>query len=641
MAFTYVNKNAAVSDGSTSNMSVSLTGVTAGNLIVVFLKHEGASVSITVNDGTDDLTPDTYNNLHSSSDCYSQFFYDVSANGGDRTYTASWTGTRPFKSIHVMEYSYAGACTFDTSNRNSADTGSPSSGNITSYDGNTVAFGGAGEYDAGTMTNFSINGSAADQTIQAGSAVRYMWSKTFSATYTGQATTGGTLATWVCNIISFKDVITAGTTEQEGFAFGTDDGSENAHTLNTQDADYSGPLGIKTLRAIVNMSGTTSEITPKLYYQKNGAGGYTAVPTSSTFTNSAADVTSTSITESGNNTATNTWTVTTVGANQGDLMIVHIAWDDSTNILTLTAPLGPGSETAQLLGSITADSGTAVRGGIWYYQCLSAWGASATLTFVTGTTSTEQWTAMVLNVPSGQYDPATPIGANTSRGDTTPLTNATFLPAMSAGSTDGGGRIVGFFVGDTNDVDQGTGTFPVILQRDRGACGATLVARPSVASNSEAIATTTGYTTPATNATVAFIYIIRPPSTTVSEVYISTSGNVAAGGETTTARLTAPAGKTTTSFSFGRRWDDENGLDTVTVSANSYTEVEHVLTTQSPATTSDYFDFRYYNGDSAFDTYTVTPRWTIAAASGGAATGYWIDRSYPRGVMRGTMRGVA
>lgn len=105
-------------------------------------------------------------------------------------------------------------------------------------------------------------------------------------------------------------------------------------------------------------------------------------------------------------------------------------------------------------------------------------------------------------------------------------------------------------------------------------------------------------------------------SSAVNEVEITASSNVASGGESTTARLTAPSGKTTGDFTTGRRWDDENGSDSIDIAEDEYTELEWVITIQSPATTDDYFEFRVYDGDTALNTYTVTPKWTIGEAGG-------------------------
>ena len=102
-----------------------------------------------------------------------------------------------------------------------------------------------------------------------------------------------------------------------------------------------------------------------------------------------------------------------------------------------------------------------------------------------------------------------------------------------------------------------------------------------------------------------------------NEVYIATSANITAGGEATTAQLTAPSGKSTSDFVTGRMWDNENGTDSIDITADDYTEIEWCLQAQSPAVNTDYFDFRVYAGASALDSYTLTPRWTLG--SGGAS----------------------
>lgn len=96
-----------------------------------------------------------------------------------------------------------------------------------------------------------------------------------------------------------------------------------------------------------------------------------------------------------------------------------------------------------------------------------------------------------------------------------------------------------------------------------------------------------------------------------NEVYVSPSANITAGGEATTARLAAPSGKTTSDFVTGRRWDDENGSDSIDITTDDYTEVEWCVNTQSPAANGDFYDFRVYAGAAPLITYTVTPRWTI------------------------------
>jgi len=75
-------------------------------------------------------------------------------------------------------------------------------------------------------------------------------------------------------------------------------------------------------------------------------------------------------------------------------------------------------------------------------------------------------------------------------------------------------------------------------------------------------------------------------------VRMNASANITAGGEVTTAQLTAPAGKTTANFSDGRMWDDENGADYITIVADEYTELEWSIILTSPAVQNERYQFR-------------------------------------------------
>ena len=70
---------------------------------------------------------------------------------------------------------------------------------------------------------------------------------------------------WGIGAIAFKPV--AFQIEQEGFAFGDDDGNESAHTLDTQDTNVTEALGTKTLRVLLNATGTPTSTAYKLKYQ--------------------------------------------------------------------------------------------------------------------------------------------------------------------------------------------------------------------------------------------------------------------------------------------------------------------------------------------------------------------------------------
>lgn len=76
-------------------------------------------------------------------------------------------------------------------------------------------------------------------------------------------------------------------------------------------------------------------------------------------------------------------------------------------------------------------------------------------------------------------------------------------------------------------------------------------------------------------------------------VTMSVSGNIASGGEASTVQLIAPSGKTTANFAVGRVWDDENGLDAITIGDGKYTELEWCVTCNgSVAAIGNVFSFR-------------------------------------------------
>jgi hypothetical protein len=91
------------------------------------------------------------------------------------------------------------------------------------------------------------------------------------------------------------------------------------------------------------------------------------------------------------------------------------------------------------------------------------------------------------------------------------------------------------------------------------------------------------------------------------------SANIAAGGEdTTTYGMTAPAGKSGTDFTTGRRWDNENGTDTLTIAIDDWTKVAwSIAAVTGVAIDTEQYEFRVVANNAALNTYTVTPRWTI------------------------------
>jgi hypothetical protein len=101
-------------------------------------------------------------------------------------------------------------------------------------------------------------------------------------------------------------------------------------------------------------------------------------------------------------------------------------------------------------------------------------------------------------------------------------------------------------------------------------------------------------------------YIKVPTSGTSEAFTIVSSSFIAASGEETTAQLTAPSGKSTSDFDAGRIQDDENPADSVTVSADDYTEMEWTLQANSAAVDGAVYQFRVYKYLETFTSELTT-----------------------------------
>ena len=200
---TFARSGGAFSNGGGTTLSVQLTGVQAGSLIVAYVKWEGAAGTATVSDGTGMFTADAMNNA-ANGDLHGQFFYRLSSTAsGNVTYTATWSASRPYRKLIVYEYTRSGGTVvFDASSRATATSGTLSSGNITTTGTDEVVFGAYGEYASSNTNTERINGVVADRVVRASYAS--VWSKTFTAPFTGAATASGNSSTWIGSAIAFK-----------------------------------------------------------------------------------------------------------------------------------------------------------------------------------------------------------------------------------------------------------------------------------------------------------------------------------------------------------------------------------------------------------------------------------------------------
>lgn len=401
---------------------------------------------------------------------------------------------------------------------------------------------------------------------------------------------------------------TQGTSEQEGFRWGVDDGNESAHGWEAAQDTNITILDDQSrlLRVLVNATGDPSSIAYTLRYQKNGSGGYVAVPVGSSATTSPPTAPSATVTTVG--TAADPWTINRSTASTGDLVVFVLAWDDSTNTTAVTAPAGVNSETAVSIAGPVASASTEMRMQAWYYVATGAW-SSGTLSFDPNATETVR--AVSFTIPTGQFNASDPIGwAATTASAGTAESNVN-SPTGTTESNDGNGRIYIAFGSDADALTVPGSNWNTINNATGGGVGLLVGSRNTLASNSESVSALTATITSDSWASLAFVV---KPNVVNNEVYITTSGNIAAGGEATTARLTAPSGKSTSDFVTGRRWDDENGTDTIDITTDDYTEVEWLVYLAASLNTNDYIEFRVYAGGSALDTYTVTPKWTVGTA---------------------------
>lgn len=95
---------------------------------------------------------------------------------------------------------------------------------------------------------------------------------------------------------------------------------------------------------------------------------------------------------------------------------------------------------------------------------------------------------------------------------------------------------------------------------------------------------------------------------------LTSSTNITAGGENTSALLTAPTGKSTSDFTAGRMQDDENPADSVNLSSTQYTELEWSIIATSETIDAEVYVFRITVNGLPIGTYSVTPEWTIGTS---------------------------
>lgn len=448
------------------------------------------------------------------------------------------------------------------------------------------------------------------------------------------------------------------THEQEGFRFGLDDGSESAHTWEAaQDTNVTHPLSTNLLlRAIINATLDTAATAYTLRYKRSDEGTYVAVPivssTSPTLSYGASG--GAAYSASGGTSVAPSYP-TGITANSGLILVIGQK-PTTANGGTVTTPSGwtlrtskTGANDGNTGGygtTLGADTGNT---NIFVFTKDTVSGSESGTLSVTVGDNNVCW-GLILRVQSSDsctWSWAGGVGKDTSAGNVSITTDAGI--AIAAGDLVIGGMVIPTDVttpsqfsaeafsqaGTTFNTATETGEPDSTTGNDIGG----FICYTDIASGSGSGAVTLTATAGGTTTNVLGPgFVLRARVTGVANrIYVAPSANITAGGEATTARLTAPSGKTTADFVTGRRWDNENGTDTIDITTDDYTEVEWCLQAQSPAANAEVYQFRVYAGSSPLDTYTVTPQWTIGS-SGGGVTSVQVARGRTLG--RGLGRGL-
>jgi len=439
--------------------------------------------------------------------------------------------------------------------------------------------------------------------------------------FTGQLTTGevGDSHTELSTNHDANWAAAAGTIDQYDFRFELDDGTESASTFAAAEGTaWDGPdVGDSfRLRVGLDATGDPASTTYVLQAQQNGAGGYVTVPVGATTAGVAGPIEAGDITNSGNNTASATWSFSHPVCSTGDLLIWCIQLDDAAGVVTsVTPPSGQNSETLTQIGNLVkgTTNGTNVENRVvcFYTITTSSWTA-ASLTFTPA--ATEQGICTVVRVPSGEFDATTPIGANAEK-DSASTTTTLAGPTVNAGASDGGGILV-----CVNGCDQTAinGTVPTgytqISQQDVGAPSGQVCVRDAAVTDSETISGAT-FTAAGTAEWAMQHFIVRPPADVTNELYIFNSAESITHNDATTERIVTDGSG---SFLAGHYYDTANGA-AFDITDGNFTELVWNMKTQSPAADNDYWDFRV----AGMTNYDLTPRVTIDTGAGPA--------SWPRG----------
>lgn len=619
---------------SVNNTTAVASNFTAGNGAIVAIGHYGNNAARQVTALSVGGTAGTLVVRRDNSQVAAEIWVVENMAGGNRTVSMDVdAGTGQYITYSVIEVD-----NLDTSPADQVGTGGPT--NSAAPSATTAAAGDQADelfvavyYDGTGVLQSTITPPSGYTAMHAeldgssfvGSGAAYKISSSANSAAETAAFSLTSAVTWDTAIAGFR-LVTGGaaTADQEGFRFRNDDGSETSATwAASQDTDKTAPLSANLrLRLLIDGTNDLASAAYTLRYQKNGSGGYVAVPVGATVPEVYGTVTFGAIGTGANGSTTVAPSYPT-GITAGQYLVCVVT-SGATNSETPTTPSGwtllaTGASTDGTYGVDTGPRRVTAFGKI------ADGTESGTLTVsITNGGTCRGTISRFTKAGSGSWDVEAHGGNDSTSGTGVSITFAsTNWNTGDAVLVATGQRVDGATQASQSLTASGV-TFGTRTNRAATAVTTgndhrhTVDTFAAISSTSDVDAAPTwAYTASAAASAGGVIVRLREyTAAIINEVYVATSANITAGGEATTAQLTAPSGKSTSDFVTGRLWDDENGTDSIDITADDYTELEWCLHAQSPATNGDYFDFRVYAGAAALDTYTVTPRWTLG--TGGA-----------------------
>lgn len=238
-------------------------------------------------------------------------------------------------------------------------------------------------------------------------------------------------------------------------------------------------------------------------------------------------------TQSSSNVSSTSLSVSHAAYADGDLVLVLLTyWQDNNNTTDVTAPSGPNGETITVIdsnyghGTINSDTNNMFLG--WFIGNGAASAGSMTFTSNDAT----RFNAGTCVVPSGEFDPTTPISGNYGQ-DVGSGTTQT-IPGFTTASDDAGGKIIAWLSIDQDPLSGGPATgYTSFINDDAGRVSHAISGRDTEASNSESVSSIAPYS--ANDHWTAWHFLVRANN----QVVAPGTGSLSFTGQTPTIDVTS------------------------------------------------------------------------------------------------------